>query len=125
LERQLYGGVIQVGDASKVKEHMPNAVNIDDKGFMSVNYIQVLVAKVASLRNNLNNYKMAFNDLAANQMVAYNQASSGGFTLKSGQTNPNTLQMMTKDMAFAMYNLSPTTGSNDILGNQLMQKSFG
>jgi hypothetical protein len=37
------GGVIQVGyDASKVKEHMPNAVNIDDKGFMSVNYIQVL-----------------------------------------------------------------------------------
>jgi hypothetical protein len=42
------GGVIQVGyDASKVKEHMPNAVNIDDKGFMSVNYIQVLVAKVA------------------------------------------------------------------------------
>jgi hypothetical protein len=119
------GGVIQVGyDASKVKEHMPNAVNIDDKGFMSVNYIQVLVAKVASL-DNLNNYKMAFNDLAANQMVAYNQASSGGFTLKSGQTNPNTLQMMTKDMAFAMYNLSPTTGSNDILGNQLMQKSFG
>jgi hypothetical protein len=66
---------------------------------------------------------MAFNDLAANQMVAYNQASSGGFTLKSGQTNL-TLQMMTKDMAFAMYNLSPTTGSNDILGNQLMQKSF-
>jgi hypothetical protein len=65
---------------------------------------------------------MAFNDLAANQMVAYNQASSGGFTLKSGQTNPNTLQMMTKDMAFAMYNLS--TGSNDILGNQLMQKKF-
>jgi hypothetical protein len=41
---------------------------------------------------------MAFNDLAANQMVAYNQASSGGFTLKSGQTNPNTLQMMTKDI---------------------------
>jgi hypothetical protein len=32
--------------------------------------------------------------------------------------------MMTKDMAFAMYNLSPTTGSNDILGNQLMQKKF-
>jgi hypothetical protein len=89
---------------------------------MSVNYIQVLVAKVV-WRNNLNNYKMAFNDLAANQMVAYNQASSGGFTLKSGQTNPNTLQMMTKDMAFAMYNLS--LGSNDILGNQLMQKSFG
>jgi hypothetical protein len=41
------GGVILGYDASKVKEHMPNAVNIDDKGFMSVNYIQVLVAKVA------------------------------------------------------------------------------
>jgi hypothetical protein len=57
-------------DASKVKEHMPNAVNIDDKGFMSVNYIQVLVAIGVLWRNNLNNYKMAFNDLAAkNQMV--------------------------------------------------------
>jgi hypothetical protein len=42
------GEVIQVGyDASKVKEHMPNAVNTDAEGFMSVNYIQVLVAKVA------------------------------------------------------------------------------
>jgi hypothetical protein len=30
---------------------MPNAVNIDDKGFMSVNYIQVLV--VASLEKQL------------------------------------------------------------------------
>jgi hypothetical protein len=90
---------------------------------MSVNYIQVLVAKVASLEKQLKQLQMAFNDLAANQMVAYNQASSGGFTLKSGQTNPNTLQMI-KDMAFAMYNLSPTTGSNDILGNQLMQKKF-
>jgi hypothetical protein len=48
LWKDSMGGVIQVGyDASKVKEHMPNAVNIDDKGFMSVNYIQVLVAKVA------------------------------------------------------------------------------
>jgi hypothetical protein len=47
------GGVIQVGyDASKVKEHMPNAVNIDDKGFASVNYIQVLVAKWLLWRNN-------------------------------------------------------------------------
>jgi hypothetical protein len=50
--------VIQVGyDASKVKEHMPNAVNIDDKGFMSVNYIQVLVAKVASLEKQLKHTK--------------------------------------------------------------------
>jgi hypothetical protein len=84
-------------DASKVKEHMPNAVNIDDKGFMSVNYIQVLVAKVA-LEKQQTITKWHLTTLAANQMVAYNQASSGGFTLKSGQTNPNTLQMMTKDM---------------------------
>jgi hypothetical protein len=35
--------------------------------------------------------------------LRHNQASSGGFTLKSdGQINPN-VQMMTKDMAFAMY----------------------
>jgi hypothetical protein len=68
---------------------MPNAVNIDDKGFMSVNYIQVLVAKVSLEKQLKQLQKHAFNDLAANQMVAYNQASSGGFTLKSGQTNPN------------------------------------
>jgi hypothetical protein len=64
---------------------------------------------------------MAFNDLAANQMVAYNQASSGGFTLKSGATNPNTLQMMTKDMVF-MYNLSPTTGSKWIFRQSVNAK---
>jgi hypothetical protein len=56
-------------------------------------------------------------------MVAYNQASSGGFTLKVGkQIN------ITNDERYGicfMYNLSPTTGSNDILGNQLMQKFFG
>jgi hypothetical protein len=46
LEKTTLWEEIQVGyDASKV-EHMPNAVNIDDKGFMSVNH-QVLVAKVA------------------------------------------------------------------------------
>ena len=44
------GKRIQVGyDASVVKEHMPNAVNTDAKGMLSVNYIQVLVAKVAAL----------------------------------------------------------------------------
>jgi hypothetical protein len=85
-----------------------------------VNHIQVLVAKVVSLRNNLNNYKMAFNDLAANQMVAYNHIKWRVYI----DEQTNTLQMMTKDMAFIVYNLSPTTGSNDILGNQLMQKKF-
>jgi malonyl CoA-acyl carrier protein transacylase len=51
LERQLYGGVKWVMMQVKLKKH--NAVNIDDKGFMSVNYIQVLVAKVASLEKQL------------------------------------------------------------------------
>jgi hypothetical protein len=32
LEEQLYGRSEVGYDASKVKEHMPNAVNIDDKG---------------------------------------------------------------------------------------------
>jgi hypothetical protein len=55
------GTEIQVGyDAGKVKEYMPNAVNIDDKGFMSVNYIQVLVAKVASLEKQLKQLQDAF-----------------------------------------------------------------
>jgi hypothetical protein len=46
-------GGIQVGYMMQSKVNMPNAVNIDDKGFMSVNYIQVLVAKVASLEKQL------------------------------------------------------------------------
>lgn len=67
---------------------------------------------------------MAFSNLATNQMVSYVEASDGGFTLKSGQTNPLTQQMLTKDMANTMFNLNATTGSNGIAGNQLMQKSF-
>jgi hypothetical protein len=53
LERQLYGRSDSSGLSKVKEEHMPNAVNIDDKGFMSVNYIQVLVAKVASLEKQL------------------------------------------------------------------------
>jgi hypothetical protein len=121
LERQLYGGVIQVGyDASKVKEHMPNAVNIDDKGFMSVNYIQVLVARWLLWRNNLNNYKMAF---SSKSNGCIQSSIKWRVYIEKWANKSYTLQMMTKDMAF-MYNLSPTTGSNDILGNQLMQKKF-
>jgi hypothetical protein len=44
------GVSVQVGyDASEVNEHMPNAVNTDADGMLSVNYIQVLVAKVSVL----------------------------------------------------------------------------
>jgi hypothetical protein len=96
------GGVIQVGyDASKVKEHMPNAVNIDDKGFMSVNYIQVLVAKVASLEK----LKQLQNGirLSSKSNGCIQSSIKWRVYIESGQTNPNTLQMMTKDMAFAMY----------------------
>ena len=40
----------QVGySAQEVQKVMPNAVSVDDNGMMSVNYIQVLVAKVAEL----------------------------------------------------------------------------
>jgi chitodextrinase len=71
---------------------------------------------------------MAFSNLASNQMVSYAEASTGGFNLKSGQTNSGTqsgaLKMITKDVAFAMYNLSATTGSNGITGSQLMKKSY-
>tara|TARA_R110000782_G_scaffold270382_1_gene370673 strand:+ start:1960 stop:2490 length:531 start_codon:yes stop_codon:yes gene_type:complete len=67
---------------------------------------------------------MAFSELSANQMVSYAEAASGGFVLKSGQTNPGTTQMMTKDMAFTIYNLAVNANTNGIAGNQLMQKSF-
>jgi cellulose 1,4-beta-cellobiosidase len=67
---------------------------------------------------------MAFSGLQANQMVSYAEAASSGFTLKSGQTNPGTSQMMTKDMAFTMYNLAANANTNGIAGKQLMQKSF-
>ena len=42
----------QVGySAQEVQKVMPNAVSVDDDGMMSVNYIQVLVAKVAELES--------------------------------------------------------------------------
>ena len=42
--------VPQIGySAQDVQKVMPNAVSVDDDGMLSVNYIQVLVAKVAEL----------------------------------------------------------------------------
>lgn len=67
---------------------------------------------------------MAFSTLLPYQMVSYVDAASGGFTLKAGQTNPGTNQCMTKDMAFAMYNLVANAGSNATPGNMLMQKEY-
>ena len=67
---------------------------------------------------------MAFSSLLPNQMVSHAEAATGGFTLNSGKTNPGGTQMMTKAMAFDMYNLAVTASTNGIAVNQLMQKSF-
>lgn len=67
---------------------------------------------------------MAFSSLLSNQMVSHAEAATGGFTLNSGKTNPGGTQMMTKAMAFDMYNLAVTADTNSIATNQLMQRSF-
>jgi len=67
---------------------------------------------------------MAWGDLATNQMVSYADANSGGFTLKPGQTNPGTLQCMTKNDAFTKYYLLSSASTDALASNQLMQKSF-
>lgn len=52
------GKKIQTGySAQEVQKYMPNAVNEDSKGILSVNYIQVLVAKVQELEKQLKNLK--------------------------------------------------------------------
>jgi hypothetical protein len=67
---------------------------------------------------------MAWGDLASNQMVSYNDASSGGFTLKPGQTNSSSPQCMTKNDAFTKYNLATTSNTNTVASNQLMRKDY-
>jgi hypothetical protein len=67
---------------------------------------------------------MAWGDLASNQMVSYADATSGGFTIKPGQTNPGTLQCMTKSQAFDMYYLQTTANTNTVASNQLMRKDY-
>jgi hypothetical protein len=48
------GKRVQTGySAQEVKKYMPNAVNEDENGMLSVNYIQVLVAKVQALEKQL------------------------------------------------------------------------
>jgi hypothetical protein len=105
---------------------MPHAVNTDDKGFMSVNYIQVLVAKLQNLEKRLKQLEyMAFSSLLSNQMVYAQEELLLEFTLNSGKTNPGGTQMMTKAMAFDMYNLAVTASTNGIADNQLIKKFFG
>jgi hypothetical protein len=67
---------------------------------------------------------MAWGDLAINQMVSYADAQTSGFSLNPGQTNPGTLQCMTKNDAFTKYNLSTNSNTDALASNQLMQKSF-
>ena len=65
---------------------------------------------------------MAFNSLAANQMVSEVEASSGGFVLNSGQSHGNNNLCMTKIAATTKYNLlaSNLTAYSD---SQLIPKS--
>jgi hypothetical protein len=65
---------------------------------------------------------MPFNDLAANQMVTYTDAQTGGFTLKSGQSSVTSNQCMTKSDALAKYVLS-TTPMEPYSSNQLVPKN--
>jgi uncharacterized delta-60 repeat protein len=64
---------------------------------------------------------MPWNDLLSNQMVSFTDAQGGGFTLKAGQSNVNSLQCMTKAEALAKYNL--VTANMDAYTNtQLVPK---
>ena len=65
---------------------------------------------------------MAFNDLQPNQMVTFTDAQSGGFILKSGQSNPGGTKCMTKSEALTIYNLKDAL-MNTYLTNQLVPKS--
>ena len=67
---------------------------------------------------------MSWGTLLANQMVSYTDATGGGFTIKPGQTNPGTLQCMTKAQAFDMYYLQTTSNTNAVASNQLMRKDY-
>ena len=65
---------------------------------------------------------MAFSNLLSNQMVNETDAQSGGFTLKSGQSNVTSTLCMTKLSALTRYNLTVALMSG-YLDNQLVPKS--
>ena len=65
---------------------------------------------------------MPWIDLLSNQMVSFTDAQGGGFTLKAGQSNENSLRCVTKAEALAKYNL--VTANMDAYANtQLVPKS--
>lgn len=49
---------------------------------------------------------MAFNDLASNQLVSFNEMQSSGIPLNSGQSGSSSLEIMTKLDATTRYNLN-------------------
>lgn len=65
---------------------------------------------------------MAFADLSPNQAVSFTDAQSGGFALKSGQSNATSNQCMTKNDALTKYNLS-TSPMASYVDNQLVPKN--
>ena len=65
---------------------------------------------------------MAWNDLAPNQMVSFNDIQESNFTLKAGQTAINTDQCITKLQALTMYNVNPLA-VGIYASNQLIPKS--
>jgi hypothetical protein len=64
---------------------------------------------------------MPWIDLLSNQMVSFTDAQTGGFTLKAGQSNENSLRCMTKAEALAKYNLVAASMSA-YADNQLVPK---
>ena len=65
---------------------------------------------------------MAWGDLASNQMVSYADATGSGFALQPGQTNPGTLQCMTKNDALTKYVINSAAMAS-YANNQLVPKS--
>lgn len=66
---------------------------------------------------------MAWIDVQPEQMVSFNDALTGGFVLRDGQTNPGGNKCMTKDNALTTYCLEPTNMSS-LANNQLAKKSL-
>jgi hypothetical protein len=65
---------------------------------------------------------MAWGDLLGNQMVSYADATGSGFALQPGQTNPGTLQCMTKNDALNKYVINSAAMAS-YANNQLVPKS--